>query len=594
MYVRLVSVWAEFLYRMRILLLIVLSFLFGVEAFAQDYTSIIHKKRSDRFMFLRNNFLGNKLLTKDSVAYFREVEKLSEIAEREKDKELILETELMKYNFLSSRGYAPYVEEVTDLKNRLDKEGIAHFQARIRQALGYHHFYETKQYKKAIENFSQSYDYLKDLSYDDLPEKQEMVYNIAYVYHHIGYIDTAYEYLKIAEKLTNSYYPYLPLNIESTKGMIMEAKGEIDNSLMHYKKVYDLAEEKGFLIWKRIAENNIAQVYLLQHKYDEIPELLQEEVLLDNPEWDTNVKVKRYVILASAFIALEQEKEALSVIEKLEKYLEGQNTRRISMEKVLQLKAYDRQKKGLYEEAYILMDSAQNLTVYENELKVRELIKKSEQKEDIERYLRQQQELENQKKVNSIFRIGSVIIIILVMIMVYVLIQRQKTAHKNKQMMLELENRKITQKLDATETRLKQFRNFLYEKNKEIQGYQKELETLEKTTENSKEIAERKEKLNKLLEKAILTDESWLQFKKTFTEAYPDFLKKLHSEAPTLSQAEIRYIMLKKLGLGSKEIASVLGIQSDSIRVYKYRIRKKTGTNDDFFPEKTTSKYGEE
>lgn len=576
-----------FIKRMRSLILVVLAFGFGFEVFAQDYTSIVHKKRADRFMFLNQYFYSNKNLQYDSIAYFKEIEKLLQVAEKGKDKELVLETEFLKYNYLSSRGYAPYIKEVTDLKKRLDKEGVKQLQARIRQALGFYHFYETKQYEKVIENFSQSYEYLKDLSYDDLPDKQEMIYNIAFVYNHIGYLDTALEYLKIAEKLTNTYYSYLPLNIENTKGMIMETKGEIDSSLVYYQKVYDLAEEKVFFVWKRIAENNIAQLYFSQKKYDKILEILKDEVQLDNPEWDINVKVKRYVLLASTLILLNREEEAISIIEKLEKSIQGYDIRRFDLVKVLPLKAYSRKKKGLYEEAYVLMDSARNLTEYENKLKINELVKQSEQKENIERYLRQQQQLENQKKINSIFRIGNVIIIILTMMIVYVFIQKQKTAYKNKQMMLELENSKMTKKLDSAEAQLKKLQNFLHEKRTEIQGYRNELEVLEQTNKNIKDVTKRKEKLNKLLEKAILTDESWLQFKKGFEEVYPDFIKKLLAEVPTLSQAEVRYIVLLKLELGPKEIASFLGIQPDSIRIYKYRIRKKTNTNDDLFLEKT-------
>ena len=117
---------------MRVLILVMLSFLFGFEVFAQDYTSIIHKKRADRFTFLGQHFYNNNNLLNDSTAYFREVKKLLQVAKKAKDKELIMEAEFLKYSFLSSRGYAPYVEEVTDFKNSIDKEGIKQFQARIR------------------------------------------------------------------------------------------------------------------------------------------------------------------------------------------------------------------------------------------------------------------------------------------------------------------------------------------------------------------------------------------------------------------------------------------------------------------------------
>ncbi|MBB4119285.1 DNA-binding CsgD family transcriptional regulator [Mesonia hippocampi] len=569
---------------MRILIPFLLFF--NCNLLAQDYTTILHKKRADRFMFFRNNFHINTKLLNDSTAYFHEVNKLLQLAIKENDKELAMEAEFLKYDFLSSRNYPDFLTEVNDFKDRIDKEGIQHFQARIRQLLGYYYFFETRQYEKAIENFSQSYSYITDLSPDVFPDKQEAIYNIAYIYYEIGYKETALEYLKIAEKLSNTYYPQLPLSIDNTKGMIMEFKGQLDSSLIYYTKVYNLAEENKFPTWKRIAENSIARVYFSQKKYNKILELFQEEINLLNPDRDINVKINRYEMLAYTYIALGKEKEAIASIDTLEKHLEGRNTRWMDLKKVLPLKAYSHQKKGHYKEAYKLLDSALNFTNLDNKLKNAELLKQADQKENIERHLRQQQEIKNQKKINFISRIASLIIISLIALIVYVLIQKQKTTYKNKQMKLELRNREISKKLTASEARLKQFRNFLYTKNKEIQAYRNELESLDKTTENSKEVTERKKKLNKLLEKAMLTDESWLEFKKAFTESHPDFLKNLQHEIPTLTPSEIRYIVLLKLGLEAKEIASILGIQPSSIRIYKYRIRKKVNANDDAFLEK--------
>lgn len=569
---------------MRSLMLFLLFF--SCNLLAQDYTTILHKKRADRFMFFRNNFHINTKLLNDSTAYFHEVEKLFHLAIKENDKELALEAEFLKYDFLSSRDYPAFLIEVNDFKNRIDEEGIQHLQARIRQLLGFYYFFETKQYEKAIENFSQSYSYLTNLPPDVFPDKQEAIYNIAYIYYEIGYKQTALEYLKIAEKLSNTYYPQLPLSIDNTKGMIMEFKGQLDSSLIYYSKVYHLAEENKFPTWKRIAENSIARVYFSQKKYNKILELFQEEINLLNPDRDINVKINRYEMLAYTYIALGKEKEAITAIDTLEKHLEGRDTRWMDLKKVLPLKAYARQKKGHHKEAYKLLDSALNFTNHDNKLKNAELLKQADQKENIERHLRQQQEIKNQKKINFISRIASFIIIILIIIIVYVLIQKQKATYKNKQIKLELRNREISKKLTASEARIKQFRTFLYRKNKEIQTYRDELEVLEKVTENSKEITERKKKLNKLLEKAILTDESWLEFKKAFIESHPDFLEKLQNEIPTLTQAEIRYIVLLKLGLDTKEIASILGIQPSSIRIYKHRIRKKINADDNAFLEK--------
>ncbi|MCR9227440.1 MAG: tetratricopeptide repeat protein [Flavobacteriaceae bacterium] len=68
----------------------------------------------------------------------------------------------------------------------------------------------------------------------------------------------------------------------------------------------------------------------------------------------------------------------------------------------------------------------------------------------------------------------------------------------------------------------------------------------------------------------------WDEFMTFFKEIHPEFIKKLSalSENP-LSPAELRLGMLLRLNLSSKEIASILRVTPDSVRVARYRLRKK-------------------
>ena len=77
--------------------------------------------------------------------------------------------------------------------------------------------------------------------------------------------------------------------------------------------------------------------------------------------------------------------------------------------------------------------------------------------------------------------------------------------------------------------------------------------------------------------KADIEDEQgWVDFIKYFEQIHPDFFKKIHKvTSGNLSTAEMRLCMLLRLSLTSKEIASVLRITPDSIRIARYRLRKK-------------------
>lgn len=81
--------------------------------------------------------------------------------------------------------------------------------------------------------------------------------------------------------------------------------------------------------------------------------------------------------------------------------------------------------------------------------------------------------------------------------------------------------------------------------------------------------------LSKLKSKNILTQNDWTQYQNLFKEVYPSFFPMLLSSYPNLSQAELRYLCLIKLQLTNNEMALLLGVSSNSMRVTKHRVVNK-------------------
>ncbi len=73
----------------------------------------------------------------------------------------------------------------------------------------------------------------------------------------------------------------------------------------------------------------------------------------------------------------------------------------------------------------------------------------------------------------------------------------------------------------------------------------------------------------------ILTPDDWLSFKELFEKSYPGFLLHFRSAYPDMSEAEERLFLLLKLNLTSREIANTLGIQPDSVKKARTRLRKR-------------------
>ncbi|MGS2727455.1 tetratricopeptide repeat protein [Psychroserpens sp. BH13MA-6] len=150
--------------------------------------------------------------------------------------------------------------------------------------------------------------------------------------------------------------------------------------------------------------------------------------------------------------------------------------------------------------------------------------------------------------------------------------QKLKLKEKENQITaLDLKNKEI--KLQHFEEELKEYTQLLITKNAKISQLQSNLEQASKTTPSNND------NLSKLYSSTILTQDDWDTFKNLFEQAYPDFINKLETQYSNLSSGDLRIATLLKLNLSNTEIASVLGISSESVRKNIYRLRSKLKLN---------------
>ncbi|WP_158644089.1 LuxR C-terminal-related transcriptional regulator [Pseudobacter ginsenosidimutans] len=93
------------------------------------------------------------------------------------------------------------------------------------------------------------------------------------------------------------------------------------------------------------------------------------------------------------------------------------------------------------------------------------------------------------------------------------------------------------------------------------------------------ELDREPESLLFLKEFNLAQKEQWNEFKNSFNKVYPAFEKSIVQRIGPVSGAELRLMMLHKLGLNNKEIAHTLLISPDSVKKAKYRLYKKIGIN---------------
>lgn len=124
-------------------------------------------------------------------------------------------------------------------------------------------------------------------------------------------------------------------------------------------------------------------------------------------------------------------------------------------------------------------------------------------------------------------------------------------------------------------------RDFKYKKrvleleNKSLLQEKEQITNAFNKLKNSTNAEERIKAKQDILKLKILTDDDWLHFRDKFELLYPNFLMFLKDTNFQFTKSEIRFLILKKLSLETKEIANMIGVSNDSVLKTQYRLRKK-------------------
>ncbi|OED38488.1 hypothetical protein AB832_04575 [Flavobacteriaceae bacterium (ex Bugula neritina AB1)] len=151
--------------------------------------------------------------------------------------------------------------------------------------------------------------------------------------------------------------------------------------------------------------------------------------------------------------------------------------------------------------------------------------------------------------------------------------------YKQRILKAELEKKAIEEKNLQREVHLKtatlsRYSLHLSQKNKILSDLSSTLTNI--ASRKNMDVHTNIKKLAKEINFDLRQEKEWDEFNNFFREIHPEFSKKLSSlSEERLSPAELRLGMLLRLNLSSKEIASILRVTPDSVRVARYRLRKK-------------------
>ncbi len=369
---------------------------------------------------------------------------------------------------------------------------------------------------------------------------------------------------KIAEKL--KLYRLLGLT-HTNRGLILKEKGDYEKALFHNNIAVSIFEKNNYFKDLAIALNNQGQIFKNQNKF-ETAENFYLKALANYEKVDyKDGEAATYYNLSDIYLRQGLKEKALAAAE---------NSLKLGLEinrKVRISEAYEKMS-----ECYELMGNPNEALKYyklytiENdsiiEINQSKILAQYQAEMGAELKNLQIQNLQKEKKLAAnkvwFFGIGLGMLLLVSSFIVYRYFSKMRYNKRKLELELIASNKILTVK----ELELKTYIIDLSKKNELINKLQDKLPTNEVQEQNDSDVAQ-------LREQKILTEEDWTIFKMKFSSIYPGFFTRIKKFKASLTEAEIRFLVLFHLDLTNKQMAKTLGISPQSVRVCKMRLKKK-------------------
>jgi DNA-binding CsgD family transcriptional regulator len=142
--------------------------------------------------------------------------------------------------------------------------------------------------------------------------------------------------------------------------------------------------------------------------------------------------------------------------------------------------------------------------------------------------------------------------------------EKELQAEKNKQLQVELQS---SQRELATTTL------FIQQKNNLLETLQGEIETLSQQTDDRQQ--QQLVEMGKSLQHHINFEGDWSKVIMHFEKVHPQFFEKLKELCPDLTMNELRQAAYIRINLTNKEVAQLMNVDTASVKMSRYRIKKK-------------------
>ncbi|UXX77676.1 tetratricopeptide repeat protein [Reichenbachiella carrageenanivorans] len=384
------------------------------------------------------------------------------------------------------------------------------------------HLYEkSKQYDSALFYQQKALEYFS--TYVDSTELAVIYDNIGSIYEDLEAFDEAYVNFKKAydynRALSNTSEAIINLN---NIGDTYRKRNQLSTALRYTRQAYNEAKllQNDYQI--QSAARDLAKNYLASEQYDSAYHYLNQSYELN--EVIFGKEIAKEIANAQTIFDLEQKQQTISLLEK-----ERASNRQITII-------------GFGASAILII-----LIVYGSG-------QRGAKNRKERKLLKTENELSKAELINA--QLNE---------------EKLKTELENK----HLEESKLQLELELKNKSLSRSALQIIQKNEFLESLRSNLKKIKKS--EKEDIHQKIRKLTRSIDLNFNLDEDWEEFENIFQQIHTGFFDRIRKNHPGLTNSEVRLCAMIHANLHSHEIASIMNISNDSLRIARYRLRKKLG-----------------
>lgn len=426
-------------------------------------------------------------------------------------------------------------------------------------------------YAKALDYFSKAY---KNRLDNNTPEEDCLaeIANIALVYNRMGQFEKALELTSKSLRFSeNKGDIAAQINKLNTLGSLYNSLSKYDSARYFYNKCQELAITEGRSFMAYLAGYNIANMYSNRGMYEQSNQLMMKlsqsdfEVMVNFEEMGIRLRAKNYLELGiyDSSIVL-----ARSVFQSA---MDKGNKQTIVLVSDILAKSFAQSKQ--HDSAYYYLRT--QLTYQDSIVNLESQQKQSSLYAELET-LEKEKEIYALKLERYRSKVGYAafaLIVIFTLSLLILVFWMYKVRQKKKQQVSEEKELELEIELAKNKKKLSNHTLSMIHKNNAFE----EIEL------GIKEVIERKngnddQKLRKIMSSININktlENDWNNFLSLFDDLHDSFFPIIENTHSDLSDYEYRLCALIKLKLANKEIATILNIEHKSVKMAKYRLKKK-------------------